>query len=154
MLCLLADLWSATRTTDRVEDPDDEQPQTLAAAMGMAEAARAALGVDTFHVVADAGYSNGEQAAACEAAGMLHHVSATRTVNPNGNGTLFQRTDFHYQPETDTYLCPGDKTLRRRALHRKDKRTEYEADTKDCGMCPLKSQCTYSARRTIARHTL
>ena len=37
----------------------------------MAEAARTALGVQTFHVVADAGYSNGEQAAACEAAGML-----------------------------------------------------------------------------------
>ncbi len=37
----------------------------------MAEAAKAALGAETFNVVADAGYSNGEQAANCEAAGMM-----------------------------------------------------------------------------------
>jgi transposase len=37
----------------------------------MAEAAKRALAVDSFQIVADAGYSNGEQAAQCEAAGML-----------------------------------------------------------------------------------
>jgi transposase len=36
----------------------------------MAEAAKKALEVDSFQVVADAGYPNGEQAAQCEAAGM------------------------------------------------------------------------------------
>jgi transposase len=37
----------------------------------MAEAAKDALEADKFNVVADAGYSNGEQAAQCEAAGMM-----------------------------------------------------------------------------------
>src|SRR3984893_301507 len=46
----------------------------------MAEAARMALGIDNFQIVADAGYSNGEQAALCEAEGMLPHVPVMRTV--------------------------------------------------------------------------
>jgi hypothetical protein len=41
----------------------------------MAEAAKRALGVDSFQIVADAGYSNGEQAAQCEAAGMLSELN-------------------------------------------------------------------------------
>ena len=36
----------------------------------MAEAARMALRIDNFQIVADAGYFNGEQAAQCEVAGM------------------------------------------------------------------------------------
>lgn len=52
----------------------------------MAEAAKKVLGVDGFHTVADAGYSNGEQAAHCEAAGMLPHVPVMRTVNNQGDG--------------------------------------------------------------------
>jgi hypothetical protein len=119
----------------------------------MAIAVRSALEVETFNVVADAGYSNGEQAAYCEAAGMVPHVPATRTVNSKGNGTLYQRTDFRYQAETDTYVCPGEKTLKRRALHRNDKRTEYGADPRDCSACLLKPRCTLSAKRSLSRHT-
>jgi len=118
----------------------------------MAEAAKAALGVDIFNVVADAGYSNGEQAANCEAAGMMPHVPATRTVNPKGNGTLFQRTDFSYQPETDTYLCPAAKTLRRKATRLAEKRIDYIANKRDCSACSLKPQCTGSEKRTLCRH--
>ena len=40
----------------------------------MAEAAKKALEVDCFQVVADAGYSNGEQVAHCEAAGIMPYV--------------------------------------------------------------------------------
>jgi hypothetical protein len=50
----------------------------------MAEAAKKALEVDNFQVVADAGYSNGEQAAHCEAAGMTPYVPVMRTVNNQG----------------------------------------------------------------------
>src|SRR6266571_5253878 len=48
----------------------------------MAEAAKQALGdPESLHVVADAGYSNGEQAEACEAQGIVPHVPVTRAVN-------------------------------------------------------------------------
>jgi transposase len=80
----------------------------------MAEAAKKALEVDSFQVVADAGYSNGEQAAHCEAAGMTPYVPVMRTVNNQGDGTLFGRGDFRYEPDTDSYLCPGNKRLLRK----------------------------------------
>jgi Transposase DDE domain len=64
----------------------------------MAEAAKKALGVDSFNIVADAGYSNGEQAAHCEAAGLLPHVPVMRTVNNQGDGSLFGRKEFLYEP--------------------------------------------------------
>ena len=63
----------------------------------MAEAAKRALEIDSFQVVADAGYSNGEQAAHCEAAGMMPYVPVMRSVNNQGDGTLFGREDFRYE---------------------------------------------------------
>ena len=67
----------------------------------MAEAAQAATGgpAQPINVVADAGYSNGEQAEACEAKGILPHVPAKRGVNSRGDGTLFDRTEFVYARE-------------------------------------------------------
>jgi transposase len=110
------------------------------------------LGKESFYVVADAGYSNGEQAAKCEANGILPCVPATRSRNPHGDGTFFQCDAFRYQPETDTYLCPGEKTLKRKARLKKDKSIIYLANTKDCDECSLKHRCTASAARRVSRH--
>jgi hypothetical protein len=77
----------------------------------MADAAKEALGVNHLQVVADAGYSNGEQIAQCEDAGITPFVPVMRTVNNQGDGKLFGRTDFKYDAETDSYTCPGDKKL-------------------------------------------
>lgn len=57
----------------------------------MAEAAKRALEVDTFQIVADAGYSDGEQIAHCNAAGMTPHIPVNRTVNNQGGGSFFGR---------------------------------------------------------------
>jgi hypothetical protein len=46
----------------------------------MAEAAKKVLELETFNIVADAGYSNCEQVAQCEAAGMIPYVPVMRTV--------------------------------------------------------------------------
>jgi len=118
----------------------------------MAEAAKKALDADTFNIVADAGYSNGAQASRCEAAGMVPHVPATRSVNNHGDGSLFDRTKFIYQPDTDSYLCPAEETVRRKQLHRKDRAVIYQAQASDCGGCPLRSRCTEAAQRTLTRH--
>jgi hypothetical protein len=118
----------------------------------MAEAAKRALETDSFKVVADAGYSNGEQVAHCEAAGMVPYVPVMRTVNNQGDGTLFGRTDFRYEPDGDTYVCPGDKMLLRKHTNHKDRYTMYKASSGDCGACSLKSRCTQAPRRGLARH--
>jgi transposase len=118
----------------------------------MAEAAKKALEMDSFKVVADAGYSNGEQVAHCEAAGMVPYVPVMRTVNNQGDGTLFGRADFRYEPDSDTYVCPGDKRLLRKHTNPKDRYTMYKASSVDCGSCSLKSRCTQAPRRGLARH--
>jgi transposase len=118
----------------------------------MAEAAKKALEAHSFQVVADAGYSNGEHAAHCEAAGMMPYVPVMRTVNNQGDGTLFGREDFHYEPDSDTYVCPGNKRLLRKHTNVKDRYTMYKASTGDCGTCSLKSRCTQAPRRGLARH--
>jgi transposase len=120
----------------------------------MAEAAQAALGGPTLpiNVVADAGYSNGEQAEACEAKGILPHVPANRGVNNHGDGTLFDRTEFIYQPESDMFLCPAGQTLARKQLARKDRAVYYAGQPEVCGACALKSKCTTSSRRLVSRH--
>ena len=119
----------------------------------MAEAARAALSKpEKLNVVADAGYSNGEQAAHCEAQGIVPHVPANRAINNKGDGTLFDRTLFVYDEKTDTFRCPADKTLIRKQVIRRKKTVQYTASPTDCCQCPLKQQCTTSDRRWLKRH--
>jgi transposase len=118
----------------------------------MAEAAKKVLDVDSFNIVADAGYSNGEQVAHCEAAGMVPYIPVMRTVNNQSDGTLFGRADFRYEPESDTYVCPGNKRLLRKHTNHKDRYTMYKASSGDCATCLLKSRCTQAPRRGLARH--
>jgi transposase len=134
------------QVTDQAADNRSLQP--------MAEAAKAAVGepAQTLNVIADAGYSNGEQAEACEAKGILPHVPANRAVNNQGDGTLFDRTKFTYQAESDTFLCPAGQTLARKQLVRKDRSVYYMGQPEVCGSCALKPRCTTSSQRLVSRH--
>jgi len=118
----------------------------------MAEAAQAAVRQpgQEFHVVADAGYSSGEQAATCEAQGITVHVPANRSVNNQGDGTLFDRSQFQYDETTDTLLCPAGQRLHRH--QRKDRCIVYAGQAEVCGTCPLKPRCTLGPRRLVKRH--
>ena len=119
----------------------------------MAEAAKEAVGdPSSLNVVADAGYSNGEQAEACEAQGIVPHVPANRAINNQGNGTLFDRTEFIYDEKTDTFRCPAQQTLTRKQLQRHKKRVIYVAAAQTCGVCPLKDRCTNAPQRFLHRH--
>lgn len=118
----------------------------------MAQAARRALDADGFHVVADAGYSNGEHVEACEAGGMVPHVPVQRAINNHGDGTLFDRSAFHYDSASDTFRCPASQTLTRKQLSRKDRAIYYAAKPQACGACPMKSQCTTGVQRLVTRH--
>lgn len=120
----------------------------------MAEAAQAAVSApgQVLHVVADAGYSNGEQAEACEAKGIVPHVPANRGVNNHGEGKLFDRSAFVYQPQQDTFLCPAGQTLKRKQISRKDRSVYYAGRSEICGTCPLKPGCTLGAHRTVSLH--
>ena len=117
----------------------------------MAKAAQQALGCGALRVAADGGYSNGEQAARCEAAGILPHVPVKPAVNNQGDGTLFGREQFRYQPESDSFLCPANKLVRRKHVQPMHKSVLYRADPADCGRCAIKTQCTQTRARILTR---
>ncbi len=118
----------------------------------MAEAAKEVLSIDNFHVVADAGYSNRERAAHCEAAGILPHVPAMRTVNNQGGAGLFgakipatNPIPIHIFAQATRSYCASTSII-------KDRYIMYKAAASDCGSCSLKSRCTQAPRRGLARH--
>jgi len=61
----------------------------------------------------------------------------------------YPKTLFSYDAQTDTYRCPAGKTLTR---YKRDQnlQTDYYA-TRGCAQCALRSNCTRSQRRSIAR---
>lgn len=119
----------------------------------MAEAARKALeSSDPINILADKGYSNGEQASRCEQAGMIPHVPPRRGINNKGDGSLLDRDAFLYQPDRDTFVCPEGKILKRKQLSRKDRAIYYQADANDCRNCAMKSRCTQAPQRSVTRH--
>lgn len=118
----------------------------------MGEAAQQALGAKAFKLVADAGYNNGTQAQALEDQGIQVHVPGQRSVNNQGDGKLFDRTCFTYDPERDVYVCPAAQLLQRKQLSAKNKIVIYAAKPSDCAACAKKSDCTQADRRFISRH--
>ena len=118
----------------------------------MAEAAKAAVGDPAeLHVVADAGYSNGEQAEACERKGIMPHVPAPRGVNNQGDGGMLDRSQFTYDAARDLFLCPAGQTLVRKGMQKDRDRVIYQASVHACGACALQAGCTQARRRTVYR---
>ena len=134
----------AHEVTDEASDNRSLQP--------MAEAAQAALEATSLNVLADAGYSNGAQAAALEARGIVPHVPVNRSANNQGDGTFFDRSAFEYDAETDRYRCPGGEFLKLKQQQSAKHRTVYRARARDCAGCALKPRCTASRQRAVARH--
>lgn len=116
----------------------------------MASRTKQVLERDTLTVVADAGYSSGTQATACETDGIIACVPANRAINNHGGGTLFDRSAFTYDPGSDSFLCPAGRRLVRRQVHRDGTNVIYGSN--DCSGCALKPQCTTAARRHVTRH--
>ena len=116
----------------------------------MAKATKDTLGVSNLTVVADAGYSSGTTAAACEANGITACVPTNRSIHSQGDGTMFGRSAFVYQPEADTYICPAGHQLTRKQVMHRDRLIVYAA--RDCAGCSLKPRCTTAERRFVSRH--
>ena len=116
----------------------------------MAKAAKDAVEADKLTVVADAGYSNGADAVACEHDGITPCVPANRSVNNQGDGAFFDRSLFVYDGITDSYRCPAGRKLVRKQIMRRDNCVLYAAQ--DCSECALKPRCTTAKRRLLTRH--
>lgn len=129
------------------------QPIDNRSLLPMAEAALQAVGSPSqLNVVTDAGYSNGAQVEACETRGIVAHAPANRGLNHRGDGTLYDRRQFEYDGESDTFRCPAGETLRRKGLQKDRHRVLYTASAQACGRCVLKSRCTVSPQRYVYIH--
>jgi len=116
----------------------------------MATATQDALGAETLSVVADAGYSNGEQLKGCEQAGITPYVPVQRAINNQGEGRYFERAAFAYDAGADTYRCPAGELLRRKTINSEARLVLYSGAA--CSGCALKGQCTGAKQRWVSRH--
>jgi transposase len=99
-------------------------------------------------VIADAGYSNGEQLAACEAQGITATVPSNRSLNQRVE--YFRRADFTYHAEQDHYVCPAGEILHYKTRCNSNKAWLYTRT--GCSECTLKPRCTRAENRWLSRH--
>src|SRR5712675_1721717 len=59
----------------------------------------------------------------------------------NREDGTFSRSDFTFDRERNVYVCPADKLLKTTGNVGSDHKVRYLALKRDCGACPLKSQC-------------
>jgi transposase len=114
----------------------------------MARATKAVLGADQLNVIADAGYANAAQAAACEDAGIIPSAPASRPTNPKGD--FYPPDVFIYDAASDSMTCPHGRKLLRNGSNERDQAHRYRAE-QDCTGCPLKQNCTTAPRRYVYR---
>lgn len=118
----------------------------------MAKAAKEALDERPINVVADAGYFNQSQFAACEAAGITPFVPANLGSSADGASRFYSGAAFLYDIQSDSYRCPAGKILGFVSSNRVQQAKVYAARKVDCDSCPLKSACTNAPRRYVQRH--
>lgn len=113
--------------------------------LGMARAAKAALGGAELTLLADSGYAQAEGLRALALEEILAIVPRQPPHSPHpGLG----REHFAYDPLTDRYRCPAGAELTFRGERAGQRR--YRA--RSCRGCALKPRCTTAAARTVTRH--
>lgn len=123
-----AELANVSDQTDFLERVDE------------AEMALAERGLELMVVVADKGHHSGENLAGLEERGLMGLISSPRSER---GAPGFQRVNFEYDPETDTFRCPAGKRLRRRK-GKEQVSKQYQARGSDCRDCPHFGICTQS----------
>jgi hypothetical protein len=116
----------------------------------MARAAKDVMANKTIEAVADKGYYSGEEIVAAEQAGVAVTVPKPNTSNSGASGR-FDKADFVYDAEEDTYRCPAGKQLTYRMTSEHDGKMVRMYWTNVCGACPIKSRCTTGKERRVRR---
>jgi transposase len=118
----------------------------------MSEKAKEILEVETLTNLADKGYYDGQDIAACEAAGVTCLVAKPK---PGGakKEAGYTRRDFVYDREHDSYERPCKNKMRymRNQKHSDGKGYRIYANYGACGKCPKKGTCTQGGYRRILR---
>jgi transposase len=123
----------------------------------MAQAARAAVGVEKLQAVADVGYYNGETLKACEDGGIEAFVPEPQRGKRLEKAGRFGLDAFAYDAGADAYRCPAGQLLAAMRGGRNDVtgklRIKYASRRFVCSGCAVRTQCLspQGKRRVIER---
>lgn len=109
----------------------------------LAEAAKEILDVEHLDVTADKGYYNKTEIAECEQNNISCYIPEPEKSQNKALG-LFTDKNFHYDPVSDTYLCPANQHLTFHYRTIKGNKEERVYETNYCKQCPLRAHCTRS----------
>jgi len=116
----------------------------------MAKLAREAIGEEKLTVLADRGYFDGEEILKCAEERITTLVPKPITSNSRADGR-FDKRDFIYIAKRDEYRCPaGERAIWRMTTIENDRKM-HRYWPSACPRCPIKSRCTPSDYRRIAR---
>jgi transposase len=116
----------------------------------MAQQAKDVIGSEVLAVVADRGYFRGEEIKDCDDAQITTYLPKPQTSGSTKKG-LFSKRDFIYSAQDDEYECPAGARLNWRFATVEKGLTIRKYATSSCASCAIKSQCTTSDSRRIAR---
>lgn len=118
----------------------------------MSERAKEVMKTETLTNLADKGYYDGADIAACEANGVTCLVAKPK---PGGakKGEGFTKGDFDYDRKNDCYICPCKNQMKFMRVQKHSDGKEYRvyANYGACGKCPKKGDCTKGKYRRILR---
>jgi len=106
-------------------------------------------------VVADAQYGTNENFAACQQQKIRSHMKDLRSTfrNDAAKRNIFKESDFRYDEETQSYICPAGERLNRSTTMDRGFYI-FRSQANVCRQCPLRAQCMKSKKnvRTLKRH--
>lgn len=109
-------------------------------------------------VTADAGYFSTANIQVAQDQQVDAYIAATREAKQSQH--LFDKANFTYQPESDTYLCPAGKIVSLKYNYKykdnaneTDKPTSWVYECQECLGCPFQKECTKAknGKRTVTR---
>ena len=103
----------------------------------MAIKSKKELDVEELTALADKGYWNGEELKKCEENNITAIVSSPKEQGNRG----YRKSDFKYNKQNDTYICPMGKILYKSGYTE----TRYN-NPKACKECPNREKCTKNKR--------
>lgn len=109
--------------------------------------------VDT--VIADSQYGTKENLLICHDKEITAHMPVVKGLYEDSGSRqgIYKEDQFTYDSETDTFICPAGKLLRKRTHHTNVRNIEYAASKKDCASCTQRPACTRSkGPRSLQRH--
>jgi len=116
----------------------------------MAQQAKDVIGADALDAVADRGYFKGEEILACDNAGITTWLPRPQTSGNLAKGQ-FAKRDFIYREEDDEYECPAGERLKWRFETVEKGQTLHKYWSSACPGCAIRSRCTTSQYRRVAR---